>query len=83
MESLLDYLLVALMRHNVTEVIPHQGSGHNALTGRCWTFILENQVYFTIDESDLCVIRRLYDMRVEWLDEIDRARYQKIFNACV
>lgn len=83
MESLLDYLLTALMSHNVTEVIPHDGSGNNALTGRCWTFILEDHVCFTLDESDLGVIRRLYDSRKEWIDEIDCAHYQKIFNACV
>lgn len=83
MESLLDYLLIALMAHNVTEVLSHDGSGHNALTGRSWTFVLEDQVYFTLDESDLGVIRRLYDDRKEWIDEIDRARYQKIFNACI
>lgn len=83
MENLLDYLLTALMGHNVTEVLSHDGSGHNALTGRTWTFILEDRVYFTLDESDLGVIRKLYDDRKVWIDENDRARYQKIFSACV
>lgn len=83
MESLLDYLLIALMGHNVTEVYTNEGSGNSALRGRTWTFVLEGHVYFTLDEMDLGVIRRLYENRAEWIGDDDRARYQKIFNACV
>ena len=83
MENLLDYLLYALFGHNVTSVHVNDGSGHSALTGKTWTICLENQVYFTLDESDLRVIRYLYDQRYERLDDEERARYNKIFDACI
>lgn len=83
MENLLDYLLCALMGHNVTNVFSHEGSGHDALTGKTWTICLEDQVYFTLDECDLRVIKSLYDSKYDWLDDESRARYLKIFNACI
>ena len=83
MENLLDYLLYALFGHNVTNVYSHEGSGHDALTGKSWTICLEDQVYFTLDENDLRVIRSLYDQRYDRLDDEERARYLKIFNACI
>lgn len=83
MENLLDYLLCALMGHNVTDVYSHEGSGHNALTGKSWTICLEDQVFFTLDESDLQVIHSLYERRYEWMNDDERARYLKIFNACI
>lgn len=82
MEALLDYLLYALMGHNVTSVHTNDGSGNSALTGKTWTICLEDQVYFTLDESDLMVIRHLYEERKERLDDIESERYLKIFNAC-
>lgn len=82
MENLLDYLLYALFGHNVTEVKSHEGSGHDALTGKTWTIVLENQVYFTLDEYDIHVIRSIYNERLEILDSEERARYEKIFNLC-
>ena len=82
MENLLDYLLYALFGHNVTNVLPHCGSGHDALTGKAWTIVLEDRVYFTLDEHDISVIRSIYDERYERLDSEERARYEKIFNLC-
>ena len=82
MEKLLDYLLYALFGHNVTEVKSHGGSGHDALTGKTWTIVLEDQVYFTLDEYDINVIRSIYNKRYEILDSEERARYEKIFNLC-
>lgn len=83
MKNLLDYLLYALFGHNVTDVQSHIGSGHDALTGKTWTIVLEDQVYFTLNEHDLHVIRSIYDERYEFLDSEERARYEKIFNLCV
>lgn len=83
MENLLDYLLCALMGHNVTSVQVNNRCDPIALRVKTWTFCLENEVYFTLDETDLQVIRTLYDERYEWLDDGDRSRYLKIFNACV
>lgn len=82
MEHLLNYLLYALFGHNVTEVESHEGSGHENLTGKVWTFVLEGRVYFTLDEHDLEIIRLMYDKRSEYLDSEERARYEKIFNLC-
>lgn len=83
MENLLDYLLYALFGHNVTAVYTNAGSGHDALVGKSWTIVLEDQVYFTLDEHDIRVIRSIYDERYERLDCIERARYEKIFNLCI
>lgn len=82
MENLLDYLLYALFGHNVTDVHPHAGSGHSALTGKTWTIVFEGHVYITIDESDLEIIRYLYENREERLDAEERARYMRIFDLC-
>lgn len=82
MEDLLDYLLYALFGHNVTDVHSHVGSGHDALTGKAWTIVLEDHVYFTLDEDDIRVIRSIYDKRYEYLYSEERARYEKIFNLC-
>lgn len=83
MENLLDYLLYALFGHNVTGVAANDGCGHSALTGKTWTIIFEGQVYITIDEHDLLVIRHLYEGRYDRLDDDVRNRYQKIFDLCV
>lgn len=83
MENLLDYLLYALFGHNVSEVYTNKGSGHDALMGKTWTIVLEGQVYFTLDESDLQVIRSLYEKRYDRLYDDERERYHKIFNACI
>lgn len=83
MENLLDYLLYALFGHNVTDVHPHSGSGHDALTGKTWTITFEGQVYITLDEHDIAVIREIYNMRYGCLDNVERARYEKIFSLCV
>lgn len=82
MENLLDYLLYALFGHNVTNVYTNAGSGNSALAGKTWTIVLEGHVYFTLDESDLLIIRNLYDMRAERLDNEESARYMKIFDLC-
>lgn len=79
MENLLDYLLYALFGHNVTEVwCSDKGKG-----GKTWFFCLEESVCLGLDETDLKVIRSLYEERYERLDGEERARYNKIFNACV
>lgn len=83
MENLLDYLLYALFGHNVTNVYSHSGSGHDALTGKTWTIVLEDQVYFTLDEHDLAIIRALYDQKRQYLDSEEIARYEKIFSLLV
>lgn len=83
MENLLDYLLYALFGHNVTSVHTNDGSGHSALTGKTWTICLERYVYFTLDEHDLGVIRHLYEERLPRLDDEEKARYNKIFDACI
>lgn len=83
MENLLDYLLYALFGHNVTNVYSHEGSGNCALTGKSWTIVFEGQVYITLDESDLQIIRHLYDMRAEHLNAEERARYMRIFDMCI
>ena len=82
MENLLDYLLCSLFGHNVTRVFSHSGSGHDALTGKAWTIVFEGQVYITLDEDDLAVIRNFYNERCDWLSIEDRARYAKIFTLC-
>lgn len=79
MKNLLDYLLVALFGHNVTSV----NRGSSPLVPVFWTICLEDQVYFTLDEHDLSVIRQLYDERKPYIDDDERARYEKIFSACV
>lgn len=79
MENLLDYLLYALMGHNVTSVRRMSTS----VSPVNWSICLEDRVYFALDEHDLSVIRQLYDERFESLDDEERARYEKIFNACV
>lgn len=79
MESLLDYLLYALFGHNVTSVGPC-----NFISGvKGWTIVLEDRVFFTLDERDLAVIRVLYEERKNRLDDEERARYKKIFDLCV
>lgn len=83
MENLLDYLLYALFGHNVTNVYSHAGSGNSALTGKNWTIVFEGRVYISLDESDLVIIRHLYDERAESLDAEERARYMRIFDLCV
>lgn len=83
MENLLDYLLYALFGHNVTSCYAHDGSGNSALTGKSWTIVFEDHVYITLDESDLLVIRHLYDERYDRLDDEERRRYIKIFELCV
>jgi len=79
MQGLLDYLLYALFGHNVTSV--HHGS--TSLEPVVWTICFEGEVYITLSESDLRVIRQLYDERSPYLNDEVRARYEKIFNACV
>lgn len=74
MEDLLDYLLYALFEYEVTSVDK---------VGKIWTICLEGRVYFTLDENDLEVIRRLYEARLPRLDNEERARYIKIFDTCI
>lgn len=74
MQELLNYLLYALFAHDVTSV--HRGETN-------WTICFEGKVYITLDEHDLQVIRQLYDERSPYLDDWQRAPYEKIFNACV
>lgn len=83
MKNLLDYLLYALFGHNVTNVYSHDGSGNSALTGKTWTIVFEGHVYISLDESDLVIIRQLYNERAEHLDAEERARYMRIFDLCV
>lgn len=83
MENLLDYLLYALFGHNVTDVHSHSGSVHDALTGKTWTITFEDQVYITLDEHDIVVIRSMYNMRYDRLDDEERKRYEKIFSLCI
>lgn len=78
MENLLDYLLYALFGHNVTSV-----SKGSTLGVKSWTIVLEGHVYFVLDESDLAVIRALYEERKKRLDVEESARYKKIFKLCV
>lgn len=83
MGKLLDYLLTALLGHDITYVHSNVGNGNSVLTGKNWIFCLEGRVYFVIDEDDLKVIRRLYKSREVYLDEESKKRYNKIFDACV
>lgn len=83
MKKLLDYLLFALFGHNVTSVHVNDGCGNSALTGITWTICLEGSIFFTLDEADLRVIRKLYKSRENYLDEDERKRYDKIFDICV
>lgn len=77
MENLLDYLIYALMGHNVSVI-----KGTSNVTGkRQWTLTFEERVCIVLDESDLHVIRYLYDVRS--MDDDDRARYEKLFSLCV
>lgn len=82
MEVLLDYLLYALFGHNVTNVYTNGGSGNSAHTGKYWTVVFEGDVYITLDENDIAVIRNLYDERKERLDREERRRYKRIFDLC-
>lgn len=79
MENLLDYLLYALFGRNVTSV----KKSSNNLGVKYWIIGLEVQVYFSLDENDLAVIRALYKDRKERLDVEECARYMKIFETCV
>lgn len=83
MENLLDYLLYALFGHNVTEVHAHEGSGSSTIKGRSWTIVFEGQVYITLDEYDLNVIRNIYNERYACLNNVERFRYERIFDLCV
>ena len=83
MENLLDYLLYALFGHEVTSVHTNIVSGSSFIKVKSWTICFENAVYITIDETDLQVIHSLYNERYDRLDEEERARYLKIFNACI
>ena len=83
METLLDYLLFALFGHDVTSVRVFDGRDYHVLKGKTWTICLEGNVYFTLDEADLRIIRELYKSRENYLDEEERKRYNKIFNICV
>lgn len=74
MENLLDYLLYALFGHNVTSV--------SRFTLK-WVITFEDEVRISLDEDDLAVIRSLYNERYEYLDDDERARYEKIFSLCV
>lgn len=77
MENLLDYLIYALMGHDVSV-----SKGKSNVTGkRQWTLTFEESVHIVLDESDLHVIRYLYEVRT--MDDDDRARYQKLFLLCV
>lgn len=80
MENLLNYLLCALMGQNVTAV--HEGTSCIGW-GKVWTFELEGCVYISFDETDLLMIHSLYNERYEWLNDEERERYLKIFNACI
>lgn len=79
MENLLDYLLYVLFGHNVTSV----KKSSNSLGIKFWIIGLEDQVYFSLDENDLAVIRALFEDRKERLDADEYARYMKIFETCV
>lgn len=79
MQILLDYLLYALFGHDVTSV----RRGSTSFAPVVWTICFEGKVYITLDESDLRLIRQLYDVRSPYLNDEERARYEKIFNACV
>lgn len=79
MNDLLDYLLYALFGHNVTSV----RRGSTPLAPVVWTICFEGSVYITLDEHDLLVIKQVYDERCPRLKDDERARYEKIFNACV
>lgn len=79
MENLLGYLLCALFGHNVTKVHSH----NNAILGKIWSISLEERVVIVLDETDLKVIRDLYCHRYDCLDDETRARYKKIFDACI
>lgn len=82
MENLLYYLLYALFRHNVTNVHTNAGSGNDALAGKTWTIVFEGQVYIVLDESDLQIIRQVYDKRKDRLYDDERARFMRIFDIC-
>lgn len=83
MENLLTYLIVALFKHNVTNVYSHDGSGQNAIYGRTWTFELEDHVMFSFDGCDLDVIRSLYEERKPLLFDSERKCFEKVINLCV
>lgn len=83
MKKLLDYLLTALLGHDITYVHSNVGNSNSVLTGKNWIFCIEGRVYFVIDEDDLKVIRRLYESRKDYLDEESKKRYNKIFDACI
>lgn len=82
MENLLDYLLYALFGHEVTDVFKNASSGYGALNEKTWTIVFEGSVYITIGESDLKIIRCIYENREERLDAEERARYMRIFDLC-
>lgn len=79
MEDLLNYLLYALLGHNVTSV--HKN--YNSSGKKSWVFCLEGAVYFVLDEDDLAVIHDMYEKRKEYNDVSEYARYMKIFETCV
>lgn len=75
MEKLLDYLLYALFGHNVTHV--------TSIRGERWIITIEGEVRIVLTEGDLAIIRNLYELRSDFLDNEERARYMKIFQICV
>lgn len=77
MENLLDYLIYALMGHDVSA-----SKGTSNVTGkRQWTLTFEGRVHIVLDEYDLHTIRSMYEVRN--MDNEDRARYKKLFSLCV
>lgn len=77
MENLLDYLICALMGHNVSV----RKWTSDVTKKRQWMLTFEDSVQIILDESDLHTIRYIYDVRT--MDDDDRARYDKLFSLCV
>lgn len=77
MENFIDYLMYALLGHNyiVKKNAPYW-IGYES-----WEVILEDRVYFCLDESDLNLLRYIRDNRK--LDDEEKARYDKLFSLCV
>lgn len=77
MENLLDYLMYALCGHNYQV----KRLENNYRNKKQWLISFEGVVTIILDESDISVLRCIYDSRT--LDADERERYERLFSLCV
>lgn len=77
MENLLDYLMYALCGHNYQV----KRLANNCRDKKQWLISFEGVVRIILDDSDISVLRSIYNSRP--LDADERERYERLFSLCV